>query len=52
MQGYNTQVKRFPNVLLAGWFGFQAKPYFTAKAGTDTPPAVQFDVGGKPAAAQ
>jgi LemA protein len=44
-QRYNTAIKTFPHVLLAGMFGFQAKPYFTAKEGSDTPPKVEFNFG-------
>src|SRR5512141_1100002 len=40
---YNTAVKTFPNVLLAGMFGYLPKPYFAAKPGAETPPTVQFD---------
>ena len=43
--GYNTSVKRFPTVLLAGIFGFQPKPYFQSTAGAETAPKVQFDFG-------
>ncbi|MEO8429041.1 MAG: LemA family protein, partial [Verrucomicrobiota bacterium] len=43
VQRYNTMVKRFPTVLLAGLFGFQPKPYFQAVPGAETPPKVQFD---------
>ena len=39
---YNTTVKRFPNNIMAGIFGFEAKPYFQASAGSETPPSVQF----------
>jgi LemA protein len=49
---YNTAVKTFPNVLLAGLFGFQPKPYFAAQPGADKPPPVQFDFGGKAAPAK
>ena len=45
VQRYNTTVKRFPTVLLAGMFGFQPKPYFQAVPGAETPPKVQFDFG-------
>src|SRR4029077_5123277 len=45
VQRYNTLVKRFPTVLLAGLFGFQTKPYFQAVPGAETPPKVQFDFG-------
>jgi LemA protein len=49
VQAYNTAIKRFPAVLIAGMFGHQARPYFTATAGAETPPKVQFDFGGTPA---
>jgi LemA protein len=50
VQNYNTAVKSFPTVFYAGALGFSPKPYFTATAGSDTPPKVQFDFN-KPAAA-
>jgi len=50
VQNYNTAVKSFPEVFYAGFFGFQAKPYFAASVGAETPPKVQFDFN-KPAAA-
>lgn len=43
VQSYNAGIRTFPNVLFAGALGFQSKPYFTAKEGSDTPPKVQFD---------
>jgi LemA protein len=43
VQAYNTAVKSFPAVFYAPMFGFHAKPYFTATAGAETPPKVQFD---------
>jgi LemA protein len=51
VQAYNTAVKSFPAVFYAGIFGFQAKPYFQAVSGSETPPKVQFDFGkqGSPA---
>lgn len=45
---YNSAIKRVPAVFFAGLFGFAEKPYFAAKAGADTPPAVQFDFNRKP----
>lgn len=48
VQRYNTKVKSFPGVLMAGMFGFSPKPYFGAKEGTDTPPKVSFDFGKPP----
>lgn len=50
VQGYNTSVKRFPAVLFAGMFGFKEKPYFTATAGAETPPKVEFNFGTPKAA--
>ncbi len=43
VQAYNTAIKRFPAALLAGMFGHQPRPYFTATAGADRPPDVKFD---------
>ncbi len=48
VQAYNTAIKRFPAVVFAGMFGHAARPYFTATAGSDKPPTVQFDFGAKP----
>ena len=45
---YNSAIKRVPAVFFAGIFGFTEKPYFAAKPGADTPPAVQFDFNKKP----
>ena len=50
VQNYDTAIKSFPTVFFAGAFGFSPKPYFTATAGAETPPKVQFDFNGKPAA--
>jgi len=41
-QGYNAQVRSFPTVIYAGWFGFQAKPYFQSSAGAEAAPSVSF----------
>src|SRR5712672_771683 len=43
VQRYDTTVKTFPTVMIAGMFGYQAKPYFAAKEGADTPPKVEFN---------
>ena len=50
VQGYNTAVNSFPAVMYAGMFGFKAKPYFSAAAGSDVVPKVDFS-GMTPAAA-
>lgn len=41
-QAYNTSVRRFPNSLYAGIFGFERKAYFQADAGADAAPKVEF----------
>ncbi len=42
VQGYNTAIKRFPAVLLAGLFGHEARPYFSADPGAREAPKVDF----------
>ncbi|HVU18812.1 MAG TPA: LemA family protein [Candidatus Didemnitutus sp.] len=44
---YNSAIRRFPAVFLAGMFNFKEKPYFTATAGAEKPPQVQFDFSKK-----
>lgn len=44
---YNNHVKIFPNSILAGWFGFEGKPYFEADPGAEKKPDVNFDFGNK-----
>lgn len=39
---YNTSIKKFPTVIYAGWFGFDAKPQFKAEAGAEHAPEVKF----------
>ena len=46
VMSYDTAIKSFPAVLYAGAFGFREKPYFTATAGSETPPKVEFNFGG------
>jgi LemA protein len=41
-QAYNTQIRRFPNNILAGLFGFDKKAYFQAESGAEKAPEVQF----------
>ncbi len=41
-RNYNVSVRRFPNNLVAGMFGFETKPYFDAAAGSETEPVVNF----------
>lgn len=39
---FNTHVRIFPQNILAGMFGFAAKPYFEATQGAENAPQVQF----------
>lgn len=41
-QGYNTYIRSFPTNILAGMFGFHPAAYFTADAGADKAPKVEF----------
>ena len=38
VQNYNTYIKRFPNNVISGMFGFTEKGYFKAMAGSDAAP--------------
>lgn len=42
-QQYNTYIRRFPNNLFAGFFGFEKKPYFEAQEGTERAPDISFE---------
>jgi LemA protein len=52
VQAYNTAIKSFPAVIFAGMFGHTARPYFTATAGSEIAPKVQFDFDSKVAPKQ
>jgi LemA protein len=41
-QVYNVYIRRFPQNILAGMYGFQTKPYFEASAGAEKAPEVKF----------
>ncbi|HLP72628.1 MAG TPA: LemA family protein [Bacteroidales bacterium] len=41
-QTYNTYIKRFPQALFAGMFGFRPKPYFESMEGAEKAPEVKF----------
>lgn len=43
VQTYNTQVRKFPTVLFAGIMGFGRREGFTADAGSENAPKVDFD---------
>jgi len=40
---YNTYIRRFPNNIIAGMFGFDKKGYFQAAAGAENAPNVEFN---------
>ena len=42
VQDYNSNIRRFPNGLYAGAFGFKQRPYFEADKGSETAPKVTF----------
>lgn len=44
-QEYNTQRNKFPIVIIAGITGFHERPYFTAQAGSEVAPTVDFSTG-------
>ena len=46
-QGYNSNIKVFPNNLIAGYFDFKEKPYFKAEEGSNKVPKVDFSRGAK-----
>lgn len=41
-QEYNTYIRRFPQNIFAGMFGFERKGYFEAEKGADKAPKVEF----------
>jgi LemA protein len=45
VQDLNVAVRRFPTNMIAGMFGFSAKPFFNAQAGADKAPNVNFNFG-------
>lgn len=46
-QQYNSTVRRVPERLIAGWLGFDERPYFQAAPGADQAPEVEFDFRDK-----
>ena len=41
-RAYNTLIRKFPNNIFAGMFGFEKKPYFAADESAKTAPKVEF----------
>ena len=48
VQEYNTALSTFPTNMLNKMFGFQPKPFFTAQAGAEKAPPVQFNFSPAP----
>jgi LemA protein len=44
VNGYNLQVKTFPNNIYAGIFNFHEKAYYKANPGSENAPEVNFDI--------
>lgn len=42
VKDYNTYIRKFPNNLTAGMFGFEKKAYFESQAGADKAPKIEF----------
>lgn len=42
VQDYNTYIRKFPNNMTAGMFGFSSKGYFEAESGADKAPKIKF----------
>ncbi|MBU6332297.1 MAG: LemA family protein [Bacteroidota bacterium] len=42
VQDYNAYIRKFPNNMISGMFGFEKKGYFKADAGSDKAPKVEF----------
>ncbi len=41
-QQYNAYIRKFPQVIYSGWFGFEKKDYFESQQGAEKAPEVQF----------
>jgi LemA protein len=44
---YNKHIKKFPNSVLAGWFGFDEMTRYKANPGSENAPDVNFDFNSK-----
>lgn len=44
VQDYNLKVKRFPNNIFAGIFGYKEKPFYKSDAGSEKAPDIKFDI--------
>jgi len=41
-QVFNAYIRKFPQIIYAGWFGFEKKTYFEAQQGAEKAPEVKF----------
>lgn len=48
VQSYNSTLRTFPTVMIAGFFGFQQRPYFEASATAQEAPKVDFTPQNQP----
>jgi LemA protein len=44
VEGYNLKVKRFPNNIFAGIFGYKEKPFYAADKGSEKAPEINFNI--------
>ena len=44
IEEYNLKVRRFPNNIFAGIFGFKSKPFYKADEGTEKAPDINFNI--------
>jgi LemA protein len=44
VQNYNLRVKRFPNNIFAGVFGYHEKAFYKADPGSENPPDTEFNI--------
>lgn len=44
VEAYNLRVKRFPNNIFAGMFGYKVKPFYKADAGSEKAPEINFNI--------
>jgi LemA protein len=44
VQAFNLKVKRFPNNMLAGMFGFHEKPFYKSDPGSEKNPDINFNI--------
>ena len=44
VEGFNLKVRTFPNNIFAGMFGFKAKEFYKADAGSEKAPDIEFNI--------